>query len=369
MTKPSAFEAFSPIAPTRRAVLIGMGGLLATSLPAAAAEEITMYGWQGYETGLQDLLTSKGVKLNFTPLVNNTEIITRLAASAPGLIDVVTPYMGYLPMLAAAGLLDPIDDSLVPNLQHVHPTFRNDKNLMYEGKRYAVPFTWGSGPLIYRPDILAAAPTSWRDIMKPELEGKVGMIDNIVGNILLASMLTGNLQNPAQITPAQLNNAIDFLIMLKNKHARSVAVSWGELSDSLARGDVVITFNGCELVKQFVADKGKRVEYTYPTEGTYGWVDCCAIARGTKHSAAAHAALDAILAPSSQVAFSVKSTQAIVNMDAIAKLPAQVRFYPYDKLDTLGSFAQFYSMPPLEGANGIAGYSDWQQEYQRFKAA
>ena len=65
MTKPGALETVSLISPSRRTVLAGMAGLLATSLPAAAAEEITMYGWQGDDTGLQDLLTAKGVTLIF----------------------------------------------------------------------------------------------------------------------------------------------------------------------------------------------------------------------------------------------------------------------------------------------------------------
>jgi spermidine/putrescine transport system substrate-binding protein len=32
-------------------------------------------------------------------------------------VDLVTPYMGYVPLLAKAGLIAPIDTAKVPNLE------------------------------------------------------------------------------------------------------------------------------------------------------------------------------------------------------------------------------------------------------------
>ena len=89
-----------------------------------------MFGWQDYDAGLRvgDFLQREDIEVSFTPIGNNDEIISRLAAGGAGQIDIVTPYMGYIPFMVAAELLEPIDESLVPNLANVPEVFRNDSN-------------------------------------------------------------------------------------------------------------------------------------------------------------------------------------------------------------------------------------------------
>ena len=62
--------------------------------------------------------------------------------------------MGYMPLLAKLDLIQPIDVSRVPNLEKVLPIFRNDPNINVDGKLYAVPFTWGGGPMVYDPAVI-----------------------------------------------------------------------------------------------------------------------------------------------------------------------------------------------------------------------
>ena len=139
-----------------------------------------MFGWQDYDAGLRvgDFLQREGIEVSFTPIGNNDEIISRLSAGGAGQVDIVTPYMGYIPFMVAAELLEPIDKSLVPNLANVPEVFRNNSNVIVNGTRYAVPFTWGSGPMAYDPAVIPTAPESWMDIFKPEYKGKVGMMDD-----------------------------------------------------------------------------------------------------------------------------------------------------------------------------------------------
>ncbi len=99
--------------------------------------------------------------------------------------------------------------------------------------------------------------------MKPEFTGKVGMMDDPLGNMMIGALVATGTQTPTKINAAQLEQTIDFLIELK-KQSRVVAASWGDLSDAIARGDVAITFNGWETMVKFCADKGKVVKYAYP---------------------------------------------------------------------------------------------------------
>jgi len=128
---------------TRRDVMKGaaaMGVMAAAGLGATAASAkstVSLFGWQGYDEGLRvgDFLAKNDIEVNFTPIGNNDEIVTRLASGGVGQMDLVTPYMGYVPLMVAAELLDPVDEALVPNLAKVPEVFRNDSNVVINGTR------------------------------------------------------------------------------------------------------------------------------------------------------------------------------------------------------------------------------------------
>ena len=352
-----------------------LGAVAATGLTgrkAAATTNVSMFGWQDYDAGLRvgDFLKREDIAVTFTGIGNNDEIISRLAAGGAGQIDIVTPYMGYIPFLAASELIEPIDESLVPNLKSVPEVFRNDSNVIVNGTRYSVPFTWGSAPMAYDPAVIPTAPESWKDILKPEYKGKVGMADDPIGNQMLAAILATDAKVPTLLTQDQLNQATEFLIEVKKNHARQLAVSWGELSNALARSEVVITFSGGEFLKKFAADAGKKIEITYPKEGTFAWLDSYCVAKGAPNREAAHKCANQALDVDAQVAFGEKTFQAIVIPDAIAKLqPATKSLYPYDNLGEFAKKAKFFPMPPLSQDSTYASYQDWQNAYQKFKAA
>ena len=378
MDRPGLMRVRTTMSISRRDLMTGAAALGvsvaagATSRNASAATVVSMFGWQDYDAGLRvgDFLKRENIEVSFTPIGNNDEIISRLSAGGAGQIDIVTPYMGYIPFMVAADLLEPIDESLVPNLANVPDVFRNDSNVIVNGTRYSVPFTWGSGPMAYDPAVIPTAPESWMDIFKPEYKGKVGMMDDPIGNQMLAAILATDAKVPTLLTPDQLDQATEFLIKLKKDAVRQVAVSWGELANALARSEVVITFSGGEFLKKFAADAGKKIEFTYPKEGTFAWLDSYCIAKGAPNREAAHKCANQALDVEGQVVFAEKTFQAIVVRAAIDKLkPATRSLYPYDNLAEFQQKAKFFPMPPLEPDGKHASYTDWQAAYQKFKAA
>jgi spermidine/putrescine-binding protein len=362
---------------TRRTFSLGLGGsmLLASAAqfvgPARAAGTVNFLGWQGYDEPVlvDDFAAKNAITLNTTYIGNNDEIISKLMSGGVGQIDIVTPYMGYVPVLVALDLIQPIDVSKVPNLEKVLPLFRNDPNINVNGQLYAVPFTWGSGPLVYDPAVVTAPPGSWKDLLKPEFTGKIGMMDDPIGNMTLAAIVGTDAEVPTKLTPPQLTQAIDFLIEIK-KQARVVAVSWGDLADAIARGDVIATFNGWETLTKFCADKGKKVSYTYPSEGTYAWLDNYCIAKDAPNLEADYALCNQVISLAAQRHLAEKSVQGIVNEEAIAALdPAAKALYPYDSIADFGQKAKFFEFPPLKSDGTHATFPEWMKEYERFKAA
>ena len=126
--------------------------------------------------------------------------------------------------------------------------------------------------MMYDPAVYPTPPEAWIDLLKPEYTGKVGMMDDPLGNMMLGARIATDAKLPTLLTPEQLDKVIELLIAMK-KQSRAVTVSWGDLADALARGDVSVTYNGWETVQKFAADKGKKIAYTYPKEGTYAWLD------------------------------------------------------------------------------------------------
>ncbi len=359
---------------TRRGLLgtaAATGALAVLNPSARAATQIDFVGWQNYDRGLKtgDFLQEQDVTLNTTYIGNNDEIIAKLSAGGIGQIDIVTPYMGYIPLMALSGLIDPIDEGLVPNLSKVMQPFRDDPNVIVDGARYGVPFTWGSGPMLYDPAALPTPPEGWNALLDAPLKGKVGMMDDPLGNTMAAALAATDAEVPTRLTRDQLDATVEFLTQMK-RQSRLYAASWGELADALARGDIAATFCGWEAMRKFAADKGKEVKIHYPVEGTYAWLDNYCIAKNAPNRETAHALANKILDVDAQVYIGDDLLQGIVNEAAVGQLTAAAKdVYAYDDLDGFAKKAGFFAFPPLEEEGDLMTWNDWQEAYQRFRAA
>ncbi|MEJ6709296.1 MAG: extracellular solute-binding protein [Amylibacter sp.] len=357
-----------------KTMALGTAGLALTGTVARAQSttSINMVCWQGYDDAFKagSFMADNGYEINPTYIGSNDEILTKITAGGRGSIDIVTPYMGYVPLMVAADMLEPIDETSVPNLANVLPVFRNDPNIVVDGKLYAAPFTWGAAPMLYDPEFFGSTvPSSWRILETPELEGKFGFSDDPIGNITIAAILATDATVATELTEAQLKDAIDYLIMLKGK-ARLVATSWGELADAMARGEIVATFSGWETMKKFVADKGKNVEFTYPEEGTFAWLDNVCIVKGAPNLEADLKMANHVLSVESQRMVGEEMLQGIVSQKAIDALsPSAAALYPYEDMTAFGRSATFFPFPPLEERDGLVSIGRWNEEYERFKSA
>ena len=84
----------------------------------------------------------------------------------------------------------------------------------------------------------------------------------------------------------------------------------------------------------------------------------------------AHALANEAISVPVQVKAGENELLGIVNTDAIAELPAEVKaFYPYDDIEGFSKKVGFYPVAPLEPEAGIASFDDWKKEYLRFKNA
>ena len=248
------------------------------------------------------------------------------------------------------------------------PFFLNNPAVRIDGKLYAIPYVWGGVPMMYDPAVIPTAPESWKDLLKPEYAGKVAMLDNL-NNILLAAKVVTDAAVPTRLTKDQLKAAVDFLLEVK-KQSRIIAASYGDMADAMARGEVVITFNGWEVMVNMAEKKGKKIAYTYPKEGTFGWCDSYCIVKDAPNADVSHALANEAVSEAVQIKAGVNELLGIVNTDAIAKLPPETKaLYPYDNIEDFSKRVGFYPVAPLEPEGDFATFDEWKQEYLRFKNA
>jgi len=362
---------------SRRRMMAGMaaaGGLGALALPArrsAAATTLTWMGWQGYETPIKSgtFLADNDIDFQPTFIASNEEIITKLQAGGLGKTDLITMYFGYLPLMAEGGLLEPIDTSRIANFGDLVPQFTQQEAIKHGGQTVGVPWTWGSLPIMYDPSVVTSPPTSWFDVMKPEYKGKVAMVDDPLGQLLVWGRPVTGAEVGTLLSKEQLAKVIDFLIEVKTKQARAFFATYGDMADAFARNEIVISTIGWEAVAVWAAQKGKQIAYSIPQEGTGLFMDCLCIPKDCPNVDLVYGLINHIVSPEPQTQFAAEQSAGITNLKAVPMLPEELRTnYRYDDIDGFMQLARLFPVPPTE-AGQYATYEDFLEEYERLKRA
>jgi spermidine/putrescine transport system substrate-binding protein len=354
--------------------LAGAGALAAAGLPMRRAEAkttITWMGWQGYETPITSgsFLADNDIDFQPTFIASNEEIITKLQAGGVGNTDLITMYFGYLPLMAKGGLLEPVDAGRISAFADLIPQFTAQDAIKHDGQLMGVPWNWGSLPIMYDPAVVTAPPASWLDVMKPEYKGKVAMVDDPLGNLLVWGRTITGAEQGTLLSKEQLAKVIDFLIEVKTKQARAFFATYGDMADAFARNEVVITTIGWEAVAVWAKGKGKTIAYSIPQEGTGMFMDCLCIPKDCPHPDLVYAMMNHILSPAPQTQFATEQSAGITNLKAVPSLPEELRAgYNYDDIDGFMKLARLFPVPPTEEGQ-YATYEDFLEEYERLKRA
>jgi spermidine/putrescine-binding protein len=361
---------------SRRQALVGAAALGATAAvgvrPAFAKTTMTWMGWQGYETPILSgsFIADNDIDFQPTFISSNEEIITKLQAGGVGKTDLITMYFGYLPLMAEGELLEPIDPAKIDQMPKLIPQFVEQETIKHDGKLMGVPWNWGSLPLMYDPAVVTTPPASWLDILKPEYQGKVAMVDDPLGNLLIwGTVVTGKPMGTI-LTKEEMVKVIDQLIEIKTKHARAFFASYGDMSDAFARNEVVVSAIGWEAVAVWTEAKGKTIKYTIPKEGTGMFMDCLCIPKDAPNIELSYKMINHVVSAEPQKQFATEQSAGITNLDTVPMLPKELaESYNYADIDGFMKKARLQPVPPTESDGSVATYDDFLTEYQRLSKA
>ncbi len=302
---------------------------------------LTLLDWGGYDT--KEFLgpwgsTHEGVKLNWVFANSDAEMFSK--ARTGFAFDTVRPT--WLRIYHDADLIQPIDTSKLTNWSNVNPTLA--KTMNYDGAQYYVPTTWGFSAILYRTDKVTEPITSWADLWRPDLKGKVSLFDSgDVAVAMTAAVLGIDYKNASDEELAQIEQKlIELKPNLKNYWVDSV-----QLDQQFAAGDVWVAAGAWSLSLLSAQDKNIPCEYVWPEEGMFSWAAGLGISNTTKDYDLALEFIDACLDPEAQ-AFIANSWGLGVGNDAAIPLiePALLEVLGLDDPDAL--FEKCIFLDPTE---------------------
>jgi putative spermidine/putrescine transport system substrate-binding protein len=217
-----------------------------------------------------------------------------------------------------AGVLVPAARKNLPNLAELHDWALTIKGFGPDGTVAAAPYALLSLVLAYNPAVLKDKPTSWNDLWRPEVQGKLAFIAPIYGLTPQFAMLANELAggSPGDLTPG--------LKKLAELKPVKLTVFWTDWAPLYKTGDVVIAPE-LDYYLETMKDQGYAIEYAVPRERAIALPEYVGIVKGTKHQELAEAFLNLMMDATVQRAFATKTYQGTVNKTVQLSAAEQAR--------------------------------------------
>jgi spermidine/putrescine transport system substrate-binding protein len=358
------------------------GGLLAacggdSSTTVSSGGEIggtlNLLNWAGYDDPRASAAFRKqhDVEIKSTGLNNPDEIITKLKAGGTSQYDLVSPLASQAPGLVAAGVLQPMDYDKIPRTKAYLPYMAplGPEAFAVDGKAYVAPYIWGINALVYNRAAVPREPRSWRDLLADEYKGRIALMDTASDNFAIWPRVLG--YDPETMTRQQFDDTTDLLIEIKTQHARTLAASYDDIADQLARGELWACASLLWIALPSLARRkgpgAKSITWTLPAEGGGTWIDGWVIPKDAPNPSTAHAFVNAMLGARPQAMLAEGLVSGTVVRDAVPLLSAEARrIYPYDDMAALEDTAPIFEFP---GPDAPVQYTEWVKAWTRVQAA
>ncbi|HHB82639.1 MAG TPA: polyamine ABC transporter substrate-binding protein, partial [Devosia sp.] len=268
---------------------------------------VNIYNWSDYiaEDTIAKFEEQTGIKVVYDVFDSNEVLEAKMLTGSSG-YDVVVPTSDFLQRQIAAGVYQPLDKSLLPNLANMDADLMANAASYDPGNEHATIYMWGTTGIGYNVNAVAERlgedyeVDSWSLVFDPEIVSK------------LADCGVSVLDAPSEMLPAAMNylgldprstNKDDLeagaaLLETIRPHIRYFHSS--QYINDLANGDTCVSVGWSGDVFQAVAraeeaENGVEVAYIIPKEGALQWFDMMAIPVDAPHPEAAHTFINFIM--------------------------------------------------------------------------
>lgn len=259
-----------------------------------ADKVVRVYNWTEYiSDSVVDAFTAEtGIEVIYSTFDSNEAMYAKLKLmGGRGGYDIIFPSTDFADKMRKEGMLEPIDHSKLSNFKYLNASFL-DSDFDPENK-YTIPYLWGSsGIAVNKQRVDISKVTSWKDLWRPEYEGRV-MLMNDMRDVFMIGLLVLGYPTTTE-DPKHIKEAYEILskMMPNVRTFNSDAPRMPFLEGETYLG---MTWNGEVIMAQ---DQGMpELDFVYPEEGAIMWMDNMCIPKNAKNQDNAHAFIDFILRP------------------------------------------------------------------------
>lgn len=254
--------------------------------PAAEADgPLEVFTWAGYDddpaagapwmwTQYQEGPYGAGSPLKFTFLEDDAQALSKVASGyAP---DIIHPCMNYIRQWQEAGLIAPLDTSLLPDWDGIPEAIKAGG--LIDGQYHMMPFDVGFASLTYDADEVdfdqVGGEETWRILLDTRYKGRMSMFSDPIGIIQFSHLMNEGNVDPNELTSEQVEAAKATALQWKS-NMRNFWTSQNDAVNDFANGNIVVTYtwpDGYWRIKNHKKMKGRNIKYMQPVEGRGVWV-------------------------------------------------------------------------------------------------
>lgn len=141
-------------------------------------KELNILTWEGYfpQELLDEFEDKYDVKINYTNMTSNEEMLAKLENSKGGEYDIILASDYIIKMAIDEGLVSKLDMDKLPNYKNISEDFKGfyyDKN-----NEYTIPYAPGIPYIVYNPDKVDIEITGYESLWDKSLKDSVCIMDN-----------------------------------------------------------------------------------------------------------------------------------------------------------------------------------------------
>ncbi|PVA11623.1 polyamine ABC transporter substrate-binding protein [Pelagivirga sediminicola] len=305
----------------RRAAVLPVAALMASSAAFAADSELTVFDWAGYEDPgfFAAYVEEHGDVPTFAFFGDEEEAFQKLRAGFQA--DVSHPCSQSVTKWMEAGLLEPIDTSRIDLWDDLNPAFRDIEAYYKDGKPYFVPLEWGNSATVYNTELLSEEDVqSLQAFADPAHQGRISIGDNVDDAYALAFLATG-VKDWTTATEEDFKKASDFLRKV-HQNVRAYWTDGSSLAQLMQSGEVYLAWAWNETYSTMSAEGHPIAMKRDTDEGSSSWVcGYSKLADGPGSDDKFYDFINAWLAPESAEYIVSEWGYGHANMAAMEKLP------------------------------------------------
>lgn len=282
---------------------VGAAALMAAAMALApggtaraqATQDLTVIVYGGsFEEGWKKAViepferANPGIRVRIaTGLTMQTVAMMRAQRNDPR-IDVIMMDEVGAAQAHAEGLFEPLTLATIPKMADLHPQFR------VAGDPYT-KFMYVAQVIAYDRNRIRTAPTTFRDLWKPEYRNRVAIRDINTSHGVMLLIMSARLNGGSETNIGPGFDALKALrpgiVTFWNQHA--------QVTQLFTQGDIWITTWTSDRAQGLI-DQGGDIAWTIPNEGAFLIDSTIGISRGTKQLAAAQRYINFVLGPEAQ---------------------------------------------------------------------